>query len=167
MHPKVWVVLIAAALGCGAGASAAATAAEDRAQVLAYTASLEREPLAADARAKRQWLIQWIAEVPDLQVDICDPMDILQYKKSDAASQALVQSMFGNAAYQIEHPEAKHDSVVVQEAGVNSALNAYEATLAQGGQEHLPVLDALLAARQEGKLSAALAPQMKKSCKLG
>ena len=166
MLRKTWMVLAAAALGVATAASAAATPAEDRAQVLAYTASLEREPLAEDARAKRAWLINWIAEVPDLQVDVCDPMDILQYKDSEAASQALVQSMFGNAAYQIEHPEAKHDSVVVQEAGVNSALNAYESALAQGGKEHLPVLDALLAARKEGKLSEALAPQLKKSCKL-
>jgi hypothetical protein len=44
---------------------------EERAKVVALTRLLERDPLVENAPATRQWLREWIIEVPDIRVYVC------------------------------------------------------------------------------------------------
>ena len=47
---------------------------EERTKVIELTRSLERNPLAENAAANRQWLRQWIADVPDIRFNVCNDL---------------------------------------------------------------------------------------------
>lgn len=47
---------------------------EERAKVVELTRLLERDPLGENAPATRQWLRQWVIEVPDIRVNVCDEL---------------------------------------------------------------------------------------------
>jgi hypothetical protein len=44
---------------------------EERAKVVSLTRSLERDPFGENAATARQWLREWIIEVPDIRVYAC------------------------------------------------------------------------------------------------
>ena len=44
---------------------------EERAKAINNARSLERDPLAKDAAGNRQWLLNWIIEVPDIRFKSC------------------------------------------------------------------------------------------------
>src|ERR1700690_4476593 len=46
------------------------TAAE-RARAVKVARELEQDPLAKDAKENRDWVIQWIIEIPDITVNVC------------------------------------------------------------------------------------------------
>ena len=45
--------------------------AEERARAVKVAHELEEDPLAKDAKKSREWMIQWIVEIPDITVDVC------------------------------------------------------------------------------------------------
>ena len=54
---------------------------EERAKVVALTRSLEQDPFAENAPTTRQWLREWIAEVPDIRFKVCN--DLLGHALGD------------------------------------------------------------------------------------
>jgi hypothetical protein len=44
---------------------------EERARAVKVAHELEEEPLAKDAKERREWMIQWIVNIPDITVDVC------------------------------------------------------------------------------------------------
>ncbi|WP_157489554.1 hypothetical protein [Lysobacter sp. Root916] len=152
----------------GAQTPTAATAApleSDAARVVRYTRALETSPDSAEARELRQWLTKWADETPDYVVNVCDVLDLV---KSDGdtvpnTSELLLQSIYGNAAFQVENG-AKSDELSKQVAAVESTLRAYAAFLAKDAKARAPHLDALIAKRDAGRLRAYLAPIVEKKC---
>jgi hypothetical protein len=47
---------------------------DERAKVVAMTRLLERDPLVESGPTARQWLREWIIEVPDIRVYACDKL---------------------------------------------------------------------------------------------
>ncbi len=130
------------------------TAAE-RKRAVETTRRLERDPLGKGAAADRKWLLQWIVEIPDIMVTSCaGPLDPLRSDRADRhGSELYVQSVFGMAAFLIEHPKKKDDEVAVQTAGIESVLAAYRSVLKKEPKARWPELDELLAAQKKGKLA--------------
>ncbi len=134
----------------------------ERTRAVETTHRLERDPLGPGARQDRRWLIQWIVEIPDIEVRGCaGPLDALKEDDGRRYGKVLyVQSMFGMAAFLIEHPRDKSDWVAVQLAGVESVLKAYRALLGADPAARWKELDLLTEARRQGKLREVIEETM-------
>jgi hypothetical protein len=135
------------------------TAAE-RKRVVEITRRLERQPFGKGADADRVWLMRWIDEVPDVTIRYCPgPLYALVNAGHDGRA-IWVQSLFGMAALAVEKPGETEDWVKVQVAGLESAIDAYQAALKADPELRLPVLERLAAARRKGALPALVREEM-------
>jgi hypothetical protein len=105
--------------------------AEERARFVALTHKLEQTPLDKSLYPDKKWALQWIDEIPDINVTPCLTVlgeDFLVSRYRYAAN-LEVQVIFGNVTYLIEHPDKKNDAVAQYTAGVESALKTYKSIL--------------------------------------
>jgi hypothetical membrane protein len=139
---------------------------EERAKVVALTRSLERDPLGENANATRQWLREWIIEVPDIRVYAC--ADLLgqglggKYPYSPEVNQ---QAMFSAAAFSIEHQDKARDEIAQYTAGVEGALRVYEVLLKSKPDAKSAFLDEFLVKRDHGELLDHVAKLANEKCK--
>lgn len=92
-------------------------------------------------------LLGWLSASPDVNVDISPVLsEMSQGRGADVGSITTMGSLFGMAAYLIEHPGLAGTDPDVQAAGIASALLWYEASLRRGGGRN-EFLDELLAIR--------------------
>lgn len=131
--------------------------------VLRYTRALEVDPLADTAPRARRMLVEWLQDTKDYTVVVCDILGPIPAEKPPHSAELLAQQMFGNVAYQIEHPGEK-DRNRLQIAGVESMLKSYSAILAEDPQARIPYLDGLLAEKKKGRLARHMAPIIAKGC---
>jgi hypothetical protein len=131
--------------------------------VLRYTRALEVDPLAETAPRARRMLVEWLQSTRDYTVVVCDILGPIPAEKPPHSAELLAQQMFGNVAYQIEHPGEK-DRNRLQVAGVESMLKSYSAMLAEDGNARIPYLDGLLAEKKKGRLAQHMAPIIAKGC---
>ena len=134
----------------------------ERTRAVEITRRLERDPLGAGASKDRRWLIQWILEIPDIEVPECPgPLDVLKEDGGRRHGRILyAQSAFGIAAFLIKHPHEKSDWLEVQLAGIESVLKAYRSLLAAEPDGHWTELDLLLETQREGKLGDVIEETM-------
>src|ERR1043165_5616743 len=100
---------------------------EERAKAINIARSLERDPLAKDSAANRQWLLNWIIEVPDIRFKSCagllGPGVGNQYRYSAEVNQQII---FSAAAFKLEHPDHLRNDTGAYIAGVDGALRVNE-----------------------------------------
>lgn len=126
---------------------------EERRRAVQTTRKLEKDPLARDANASRRWLLDWIVEIPDVQVRSCSgPLDVLVEDSGRFGRILYLQSIFGMATFLIESPRAKDDWVAVQGAGIESVLRAYRSLVRADPEARREELDALLETQKRGRL---------------
>ena len=125
---------------------------EERAKVVELARFLERDPLAENAPSTRQWLRQWIFEVPDIQFLACT--DLLGHGLGGYmySREVTLQTMFSGAAFTIEHQDKAREDIAVYNAGVEGALRAYAALLNSKPDARSAFLDDLVAKRDRGEL---------------
>lgn len=133
----------------------------DEERVIEYTRLLETQPFHSKAKPMRAWLIDWIAESPDVTVSVCN---VLELGEIEHASLLFVQTMFGMASFLLEHPESKDNWDAQNRAGVESALKAYSSILAAQPDARIASMDELLKRQAAGELDAALAPNVARHC---
>ncbi len=160
----VSVSLLFAPMIVGAQAPAAAPE-SDVAKVVRYTRALETSPDRADAREIRRWLLEWAEDTPDYTINVCDVLDHASWGDANSShgAELLVQTMYGNAAFQVEGG-AKADELSKQVAGVESTLRAYSALVAKDPRASVLHLDDLIAKRDASKLRDYLRPIVEKRC---
>jgi len=134
---------------------------EERKRAVQTTRRLEKEPLSRTSMEGRRWLFKWIVEIPDINVTSCKgPLDGLQEDEEGYGQLLYVQSVFGMAAFLVEHPDKKNDWVAVQTAGIESVLRAYEAIRKADSEATWKELDRLVSAQKAGKLRAIVKEEM-------
>ena len=160
--PLLLVLLLVLALPLLARENITLTA-DDKAKVVKLTHALEADPLGADARASRKWLVDMLTNTNDPNVVVCPVLfnDLLQDKKYKYQSELIAQPIFGQGAYLLEHADAKDRDLAVFVAGVDSQLKEYEAFVAKDAKAKRPYLDALVAARDKKELSAWVEEHLK------
>ena len=144
-----------------AGARGPSTPAE-RKKAVELTRKLEKLPLARSSNQDRAWLIEFIVEAPDFEVKGCSgPLDALVKDEEGPYAKLLyVQSVFGMAAFLLEHPKDAEDWAAVQTAGIESTLKAYESILKADPDAHWKELDRLVTARDAKKLRPLVEKEM-------
>jgi hypothetical protein len=99
---------------------------EERAKVVELARWLELNPLAHNAAETRQWLREWIADVPDISFWVCTDLLGQALDKNYAYSREInEQVLFSGAAFTLKHQDKRRDEIAVYTAGVEGALRAY------------------------------------------
>ena len=139
---------------------------EERANAINIARSLERDPLGKDAAANRQWLLNWIIEVPDIRFKSClgllSPGVGDRYRYSAEVNQQII---FSAAAFKLEHPDHLRNNIGAYIAGVEGALRAYETLMKSAPDAQLAFLDDLVAKRDRGELADHVANLAREKCK--
>lgn len=128
------------------------------ARFVELTRQLEREPLSDNDKSKRTWLLQWSIGSHDVAINICSDTVPMEPKGYPQEGILMMQGMFGNAAFQIEHPDQRRNEAAVQTAAVRSALKAYASLRSQTDAPPIPAYDALAELERAGTLEAHVAP---------
>ena len=128
---------------------------EERQRFLALTRKLEQNPLDKNLYADKRWAIQWIDDIPDINVNVCPLVLGEDFLSSNFryTPDIVGQVVFGNVAFLIEHPDKKNDQVAQYTAGVESALKAYKGMLRADPMRVSRPLEDLLERQTQGKLS--------------
>jgi hypothetical membrane protein len=139
---------------------------EERAKAIKIARLLERDPLAKDAPANRQWLLNWIIEIPDIRFKSCVGLlssDVgNQYRYSTEVNQQII---FSAAAFRLENPDHLRNDTGAYIAGVEGALRVYEVLVKSVPDAKLAFLDNLLAKRDHGELADHVTKLAKEKCK--
>lgn len=127
----------------------------ERTRFLALTHKLEQTPLDKNLNADKKWALQWIEDIPDINVNICPLVLGDDFLNSHYlyASQIMGQVVLGNVAFLIEHPDKKNDQVAQYTAGLESALKAYKGVLRADPMHVSRALEELLEKQTQGKLT--------------
>lgn len=135
----------------------------DSERVVRLVAALERNPLSIDAAQSRKWLMQWLEETKDFNVTVCEILGPVPSQSPPNTAVLLAQQMFGNLAYQIQHP-GNRNQLSLQLAGVESTLKAYAVLLGNDPQSRIAYFDDLLLAQKSGSLQSRMAPVIAQQC---
>ncbi len=127
--------------------------ADERTRAVKIAHQLEDDPLAKDAKDNRQWIIQWIIDIPDITVTVCDDYFGTIPKAPRAHMREIVSQMtISSAAFMIEHPDKAKDEQAVAVAGLLGSLKAYQSILKGDPSARWPFVDKVIMMRDEGKL---------------
>ena len=136
---------------------------EERARAVKVAHELEEDPLAKDAKEHRDWVIQWIVDIPDITVDVCfEYFGTLPNPPRGHSGEITKQMVISSAAYMIEHPDKAKDEQAVALSGLVGALKTYQAILKQDSASRWAHLDKLVQMREQGKLDSYVAKTRKK-----
>src|SRR3984957_17767247 len=93
--------------------------AEERARAVKVAHDLESDPLAKDAKDNREWVIQWIIDIPDITVNVCfDYFGKMPNPPKGHSKEIVRQMIISSAAFMIEHPDKAKDEQAVATAGL-------------------------------------------------
>lgn len=125
----------------------------ERARAVQTAKSLQADPLAPNLQGDREWLVKWLIEIPDISVKMCTTfLGDLGDSKSGYPGAVIATMLASEAAFAIEHPEKAKDAEAIYVAGVDGALQAYEAIRKKDNSYRLTHLDDLIQKRDQGKL---------------
>src|SRR5690606_22555288 len=134
------------------------------AKVVRLTRHLEDHPLSDPDKSIRSWLLQWATETQEITVVVCDILGTASGKEFPYSAIYTTQMIFGNAAYQIAHPDKRGDLLATQLAAARSSLRAYNSILAAHPDSRIPHLDELTTKDRSGSLESYLAPIVEEKC---
>ncbi|HEY2645993.1 MAG TPA: hypothetical protein VGI34_03420 [Candidatus Acidoferrales bacterium] len=127
--------------------------AEERARAVKIAHQLEDDPLAKDAKDNRDWVIQWIVDIPDITVNVCDDyFGTIDKSTRGHAREIVTQMIISSAAFMIEHSDKAKDEQAVATAGLLGSLKAYQSILKQEPESRWPYIDKIILMRDQGKL---------------
>ena len=124
-------------------------------EALAVIREIQAEPLRDDdeAKAKNTVVMQWLTESPDITVVVCAGLLPLRDPGGPHDGALVIQLMFAQAAYQLEHPGVAPKDEAVFTAGLAAAMRVYRMLLAAHPDQRYPAWDELDAAERKGALS--------------
>lgn len=131
---------------------------KEREKAVKLIHQLEMDPFGKKARDARRWLALWLVEVTDYKVQYCpEILGGTLPARQRIRNEILAQVTYSSLAFVLERPDKTGSPLDVHRAGVLGALRAYEVMLAGEPGTRSPLLDDLLAKRNDGTLDAYLA----------
>jgi tetratricopeptide (TPR) repeat protein len=127
---------------------------EQRAKFIEFARSLEADPLGKDAQKIRAASVQWLSEVADIKIEVCDLLPDLLQSKKNYGTELFGQTIISSGAFVVAYPDLTDDHLLVNTAGVVGALDAYQAILKSHPEAKWPLLDDLLQKSTTGDLPA-------------
>ena len=137
--------------------------AEERTRAVKIAHELESDPLAKDAKDNREWVIQWIIDIPDITVTVCnDYFGQLPKVTRGHIREIVNQMVISSAAFMIEHPDKAKDDQAVALSGLLGAIKAYQSILKQESASRWTQMDKLILMREQGQLDEYVADTRRK-----
>ena len=128
------------------------------AAVIEYAHSAENDPLAPAAALQRKEAMSFAENDHTTHVLLCaQVLSEIQKNRAANAHEVSLQYVVSAAAFLYGHPEAATDSLAQNIAGIEAALNVYEAFVRADGKSRSKFLDTLQKQRTDGKLKEYLA----------
>ena len=128
--------------------------AEERQRFLEITRKMADSPLDPKLGPDRNWALQWLIAVPDINVDVCNaPLGDFMNAQYQYTPQIIGQLTFSTGAFIIEHPDKAKDHGVQYVAGMEGALHAYKSILKSKPDAKAKELDDLLEKQKKGTLA--------------
>lgn len=129
-----------------------------RSELIKASSMLESDPLGDNAKAIRGLAVRYVIETSDVSVVVCggEIMAPLLDKKNKNSTELIGQYTIGMAAFKLQNPENK-DENAAQQAGIESALKAYESILQKKPKTKHAGMDDLVAKRNSGELAELVA----------
>lgn len=116
------------------------------------TRFLEQKPLDKDAKKLRGQAMGWLIATDKVSVKACSLLLSVD-KKYKYSGELFGQYTFGMGAYKLANPDKAQNEDEVQQAGVESALSAYESIVAEQPKAKNSFMDDLMAKRRDGSLA--------------
>jgi hypothetical protein len=127
--------------------------AEERSRAVKVARELEIDPLGKDAKDDREWVMQWIVDIPDITVNVCfDYFGKMPDPPRGHSKEIVRQMIISSAAFMIEHPDKTKDEQAIVTAGLLGSLKAYQAILKGEPDARWPYMDKIVQMRDQGKL---------------
>ena len=117
------------------------------------TRFLEQKPLDKNAKKLRSMAMEWLIVTDKVSVKACSLLLSVD-KKYKYSTELFGQYTYGMGAYKLANPEKAQDEDAAQQAGVESALTAYEAIVTEQPKAKNTFMGDLLAKRADGSLAA-------------
>jgi hypothetical protein len=141
---------------------------EERAKAVKIAHSLENDPLAKDAKEQREWVMQWIVEIPDITVNVCfEYFGKVPQPPRGHSTEIVRQMIISTAAFMIEHPDKAKDEQAAALAGLLGSIKAYQAILKEDASARWEQMDKLVEMREQGKLDDFVADTRRKCAQEG
>jgi len=142
------IVLCFALITAAGAANRAPSTPQERARFLKAADLMQNKPLTPEARKEALWGIQWITDVPDINITICGALSPgYRFEPQLMASQVLSMGSFI-----IKNPKKASDQNAVWRAGVEGMLNTYESIVLKKTDARDDVYDDLIEQRSEDDL---------------
>jgi hypothetical protein len=126
---------------------------EERTRAVKVAHELEEDPLAKEAKDNREWVIQWIVDIPDITVNVCfDYFGKMPNPPRGHSKEIVRQMIISSAAFMIEHPDKAKDEQAVVTAGLLGSLKAYQSIVKHEPDARWPYVDKIVQMRDQGKL---------------
>jgi hypothetical protein len=113
--------------------------------------------------------MKWLIEVPDNSVKLCGGLmgDLGDSKKSQNPGALLVVMLASQAAaFVIENPQKAKDNRAIYLAGIDAAIDAYQAIRSKDSSYQVKRLDEFTQQRSNGELVDAVSSALKENrCK--
>jgi hypothetical protein len=141
---------------------------DERNRAVRIAKDLRADPLATGIQSDREWLMKWLIEVPDISVKLCGGLmgDLGDSKKSQNPGALLAVVLASQAAFVIENPQKAKDNRAIYLAGIDGALDAYQAIRSKDSSYQAKRLDEFTRQRSNGKLVDAVSSALKENkCK--
>jgi hypothetical protein len=155
---KFTIILTLFFIALGAQIGFGQNAANDKETLIKAARFLEQKPFDKDAKKIREWAMFYVIQTKDVSVVLCggDLTKAMFDKKNKNGTELLGQYTIGMAAFKLENPDRKTDENAAQLAGIESALKAYEAMIAEKPKTKFEAMDELLVKRDKGELKATV-----------
>jgi hypothetical protein len=131
------------------------TSPEKKAEMIRLVDSLEARPYGVDADNSRKAVMAWLTDAPDVTVTVCSALlgdvDKLEGEKDDPG--LLLQLMFAEARFILQHPDQAQDEKAVHTAGVRGALAFYDSMKKARPAVRIATLEKISKANADGKLA--------------
>ncbi|MBV9957085.1 MAG: hypothetical protein JO360_01635 [Acidobacteria bacterium] len=139
---------------------------EERAEAVRVAHVLETDPFNKEALGARERVLKWLAQAPDITVDVCTGfVSPLLGNKKNYSSELVAQQILSSAAFIIEHPDKAEEKPAVSLAGLEGILKMYESILKTKPKAKWAYLDDLIEKRDKGELNDYVMGVMKTGCK--
>lgn len=140
------------------------TSPEKKAEMIRLVDSLEAHPYGGNADGSRKAVMEWLTDAPDVTVTVCSALlgdvEKLEGEKDDPG--LLLQLMFAEARFILQHPEQAQDEKAVHTAGVKGALAFYDAMKKERPDVKLPTIEKIAKSNADGKLDGFIATAIEK-----
>jgi hypothetical protein len=139
------------------------TSAATKARMIQLISILESDPFLKEATEVRDEILGWLAEAPDVTVKVCPKVlgDIRKIKGEEGGT-LVVQLMFSEAKFILEHPDKATDQHAINVGGVEGVLRTYAAMKVAKPNLAIPEFERLIEVQSAGGLGAVVDEGLKK-----